>query len=131
MSHRLRPDVAIILEGTTAGDLPDAKDHLKVCGPGQGAVLPFMDNSALYGRELWLELKKLAEQKGIRYQIKKYVSGGTDAGAIQRAAAGTKVAAISAAVRYIHSPSCVASMDDFDEIYKLAAAYLELNRKED
>ena len=62
---------------------------------------------------------------------KKYVSGGTDAGAIQRAAAGTKVAAISAAVRYIHSPSCVASMDDFDEIYKLAAAYLESNRKDD
>ncbi len=128
-SHRIKPDAAIILEGTTAGDLPDAKPHLKVCAPGAGAVLPFMDNSAIYDREMFNELRSLAEKNGIRYQIKQYVSGGTDAGNIQRARAGIPVAAISAAVRYIHSPSCVASIDDFEQIYALAAAFLAAHAK--
>ena len=127
-SHRVAPDTAIILEGTTAGDLPSAKPHLRVCAPGDGAVLPFMDGSAIYDHDLFNEIRAIAEEKGIKYQLKQYVSGGTDAGNIQRARDGVRVAAISAAVRYIHSPSCVAAMSDFDHIYALAAAYLEAHK---
>jgi putative aminopeptidase FrvX len=36
-----------------------------------------------------------------------------------------RVAAISAAVRCIHSPVCVAAAADFEDILKLARAYLE------
>ena len=127
-SHRVAPDTAIILEGTTAGDLPSAKPHLRVCAPGDGAVLPFMDGSAIYDHDMFNEIRAIAEEKGIKYQLKQYVSGGTDAGNIQRARDGVRVAAISAAVRYIHSPSCVAAMSDFDHIYALAAAYLEAHK---
>ena len=101
-SFRVRPDTAIIIEGTTAGDIPEAAKHEKVCSPGKGAVLPFMDPSAVYDQEIFTELCKLAEENGIGYQIKEAVAGGTDAGNIQRAASGTRVANISAAVRYIH-----------------------------
>ncbi len=124
-SFRVRPDTAIVIEGTAAGDIPEAAEHEKVCRPGKGAVLPFMDNSAIYPPELFEELKGIAEKNGINYQVKEYVSGGTDAGAIQRAHAGTRVANVSAAVRYIHSPACVASIKDFEDIYRLAAEYLK------
>lgn len=124
-AYRVAPDVAIILEGTTAGDIPEATKDKKVCGPKKGAVLPFMDNSAVYSPELFRELCAIGDKHGIKYQVKEYVSGGTDAGKIQRSRAGVKVAAISAAVRYIHSPSCVASIDDFEDIYRLAAEYLK------
>ncbi len=122
-TYRIKPDVAIVIEGTTAGDIPEAKPHEKVCGPGKGAVVPFMDNGSIYN--LFGELTAIADANGIKWQTKEYVSGGTDAGTIQRANAGTLVGAISAAVRYIHSPSCVASIADFEDMYRLCAEYLK------
>ena len=125
VSFRVKPDTAIVLEGTAAGDIPEAPKHQKVCSPGKGAVLPFMDTAAIYPSELFRELMDIAEKNGINSQIKEYVSGGTDSGAIQRATSGVRVANISAAVRYIHSPSCVACIKDFEDIYRLAAEYLK------
>jgi len=121
----IEPGIAIILEGTTAGDMPGTEPHRKVCAPGKGPVLPFMDNSAIYDKGIHNLLIKIAEDNGIMWQTKEYVSGGTDAGTIQRTRAGTKVGAISAAVRYIHSPSCVASIKDFEAIYNIASEFLK------
>jgi endoglucanase len=99
------PDIALVLEGTTAADLPDMPDRQKVCGPGKGPVIPFMDGSTVYDRELFELLRALAVENNIPWQTKEYISGGTDAGAIQRSKEGVRVAAISAAVRYLHTPS--------------------------
>ena len=71
------------------------------------------------------EAARLAEEKGIPWQTKTKISGGTDASAIQRSGAGARVAAISAAVRNIHSPSCVFCLADMQRIYDLALAFLE------
>ena len=90
-----------------------------------GAVLPFMDSSSIYDKGLHSLLIKTAEENNIPWQHKEYVSGGTDAGTIQRTGGGIKVGAISAAVRYIHSPSCVASVEDFESIYRLAYEFLK------
>ncbi|MDR1117264.1 MAG: M42 family metallopeptidase [Oscillospiraceae bacterium] len=127
-AHRLAPETAIILEGTTAGDLPGTDEHRRVCAPGRGAVIPFMDGGTLYSPELYRELTGLAVEKGIAWQTKNVISGGTDAGAVQRSRGGVRSAAISAAVRYIHSPSSVACIRDFESIYSLAAAYLYQSR---
>ncbi len=123
-TYEVQPDIAIILEGTTAGDTPGTPAHRKVCSPGKGAVLPFMDNSALYDVGVYKLLSKIADANGIKWQTKEYVSGGTDAGTIQRTAAGIKVGAISAALRNIHSASCVGAIDDFNGIYELAKEFL-------
>jgi len=124
-AHRLRPDVALILEGTTAADLPSQQGNRRVCAPGKGPVIPFMDGGSIYDRGLYGELTALAEELGIPWQTKTWISGGTDASAFQRGASGARVAAVSAAVRYIHSPSCVGSTADFENIYRLVRAYLE------
>ena len=118
------PDLALVLEGTTAADLPDMPSHQRVCAPGKGPVIPFMDGSTVYDRDLFRLLTELADANGIPWQTKKYISGGTDAGAIQRSRTGVRVAAISAAVRYLHTPSSVASLADCEEMLRLARLFL-------
>lgn len=119
------PDIALVLEGTTAADLPAMEDRQKVCAPGKGPVVPFMDGATVYDRGLFELLRDLAEQNRIPWQTKEYISGGTDAGAIQRSKEGVRVAAISAAVRYLHAPSSVASLEDCRHIMTLARLFIE------
>ena len=120
----VKPDIALVLEGTTAADLPAMPAHQKVCAPGKGPVIPYMDGGTVYDRELFQLLRSLAETHGIPWQTKEYISGGTDARTIQRSRNGVRVAAISAAVRYLHTPSSVASIADFDQILSLAELFI-------
>ncbi|NLO48813.1 MAG: M42 family metallopeptidase [Clostridiales bacterium] len=124
-AYRLSPDISVVVEGTTAADLPSQKGADKVCIPGRGPVLPFMDNGAVYDRQLYTQLGKLAEKNNIPWQTKTVISGGTDAQAIQKSRSGVRVAAVSAAVRYIHSPSSVACMQDIENISKLIGLFLD------
>lgn len=118
------PEIALVLEGTTAADSPSMDAHKKVCSPGKGPVIPFMDGGTVYDRGLFELLRGLAEKNAIDWQTKHYISGGTDGAVIQRTREGVRVCAISAAVRYLHAPSCVASARDFELIYKLALAFI-------
>ena len=120
----VKPDIALIVEGTTAADLPSVPASKRVCGLGKGAVIPFMDNMTIYNRELYALLTALADRNGIPWQTKTYISGGTDAGAVQRSRAGVMTAGIAAPIRNLHSPSCVGAVSDFEAVYRLAEAFL-------
>lgn len=120
----VKPDLALILEGTTAADLPGMKPHQKICAPGKGPVIPYMDGATVYDRGLFDLLRTLAEENSIPWQTKEYIAGGTDAGAIQRSREGVRAAAISAAVRYIHSPSSVVALDDCQQMLQLARLFV-------
>ncbi len=119
------PELALVLEGTTAADGPKIPAHKKVCSPGKGPVIPFMDGGTIYDRRLFELLRDLAEKNGIPWQTKEYISGGTDARTIQRSKSGVRVAAISAAVRYLHAPSSVASISDFNNMLKLTRLFVD------
>lgn len=121
----VKPETALILEGTTAADLAGMDENKKVCRVGGGAVVPFMDGGSIYDRELFEELRDLAEENHIPWQTKEYISGGTDAQVIQRRGVGCKVCAISAAVRYLHAPTSVVSLSDCDNILALAEKFIE------
>lgn len=118
------PAIALVLEGTTAADLPAMAAHQRVCAPGKGPVVPFMDGGAVYDRTLFELLRALAESNGLPWQTKQYISGGTDASVIQRSRGGVRVAAISAAVRYLHTPSSVVSLQDCENMLALARIFL-------
>lgn len=120
----VKPEKALILEGTTAADLAGMDEAKKVCRVGGGPVVPFMDGGSVYDRELFEELRDLAEEHQIPWQTKEYLSGGTDAQVIQRRGAGCRVCAISAAVRYLHAPTSVVSLTDCDHILALAEKFL-------
>ncbi len=116
--------VALVLETTTAADLPGVDDHRRVCAPGKGPVISYMDGSTIYDRALFQDLRRLAEDNGIPWQTKEYIAGGNDARTIQRTKQGVRVAAMSAATRYLHSPSSVGSIADFENMLKLTRLFL-------
>ncbi len=118
------PEVALVLETTTAADLPGVEGARRVCAPGKGPVISYMDGSAIYDRGLFEDLRRLAEDHGIPWQTKEYIAGGNDARTIQRSRAGVRVAALSAAVRYLHAPATVGSLDDFENMRKLTRLFL-------
>lgn len=119
------PDIALVLEGTTAADLPGMPGHKRVCAPGKGPVIPYMDGGTVYDRDLYDLLRTQAEQGKIPWQTKEYLSGGTDASAIQRTKEGVRVAGIAAAVRYLHTPTSVVSLEDCENMLILARRFLQ------
>ena len=118
------PEVALVLETSTAADLPMVEDHRKVCAPGKGPVISYMDGGTIYDRGLFEDLRRLAEEHRIPWQTKEYIAGGNDARTIQRTKSGVRVAALSAAVRYLHAPASVGSISDFEAMLKLTRLFL-------
>ena len=121
----VKPEIALVVEGTTASDIPGTPEHMTVCAPGLGPVIPFMDGGTIYDRGLFELLRRLAEENGIPWQTKHRVAGGTDGRTIQRSRQGVRVAGVAAAVRNIHTPSSVASLADCEEMLKLARLFLQ------
>ena len=119
------PEVALVLETTTAADLPGIEGARWVCAPGMGPVISYMDGGTIYDRELFQDLRRLAEDNRIPWQTKEYIAGGNDARTIQRTKTGVRVAALSAAVRYLHAPASVGSIRDFGQMLTLTRAFLE------
>ncbi len=120
----VQPDIAFALEGTTANDAGDVPEPLRVCSCGKGVVISFMDGTSIADAELYRELNALAEREGIAHQPKLAVTGGNDAGAMQRAGVGARACALSVPCRYIHSPASVCALADIEAQHALVKAFL-------
>lgn len=114
-----KPEIAIVLESTTAADLDGVTGADRVCVLGDGPVVSFMDGRTIYDRELYKLAMQTAKENNIPVQTKTAIAGGNDAGAIQTASGGTKVLAISLPTRYIHSGASVVKKSDIDATRKL------------
>ena len=118
------PELALVIEGTTAADLPDSVPHQRVCELGKGAVLTCMDRGSIADRGLFERLRALAEERGIPWQLKQFVSGSNDAAAIQRTKTGVRTTVLSAPVRYVHAPAGLACVRDMEAVRDLARALI-------
>ena len=125
MAFALDPGFAMVLEGTTAADLAEVEGADAVCRVRGGVVLPFMDGATIYDAALFELLRDACTKRGIPWQTKTRVAGGTDAGRIHKSRAGVRVCAAAAPVRYIHSPSSVAAKADCEAVLAAARAFLE------
>lgn len=114
-TYSVAPDVALVLEATTAADLHGVSVDNRVCALGEGPVISFMDTGTLYDKRLF----SAALESGIKCQVKQKVAGGNNAGAIHLTGSGCATLAISLPCRYIHSPSSVARLSDLEDMYKL------------
>ncbi len=113
------PDIAVVVETTTAADIADVTGDKRVCAVGDGPVVSFMDRHTVYDGELYAKIRAVADENNIPNQTKTTVAGGNDAGTIQRTASGIRVAAVSVPCRYLHSSSCVCSLEDAENVHKL------------
>lgn len=120
-----KADYALVLECTSAGDVTNAKPHMTVTRLGAGAAISIMDSSSIADKALRKMLISVAERHKIKYQLKKAATGGNDAGIIHISNGGIRTCSISVPSRYIHSPSSVISLDDFECVKALLKAFLK------
>ncbi len=113
------PDIAVILETTTAGDICGVEGARRACALGDGPVISYMDRGTVYDYDLYRLAMDTAKEHGIPAQTKTLVAGGNDASSIQRTGAGSRVLAISAPTRYLHSPVDVLDRNDVENMQKL------------
>ena len=131
-ADRLHPDAAIVLEGTYAYDVPDPNQEPDAgdlpSNPGtrfgQGAVLTLADRQMITDPRVITFLRETAEANDIAYQVKTMGGGGTDGGAIHIAHAGIPTMPISAPCRYIHTPTALLNLGDYEAVLSLSQAVL-------
>ena len=120
----VKPDTAIILEATGVNDLPGAGRNF-VSKQGEGGTLSLCDRGTVYDMGFINYARRTAEAKGLKCQLKQAFTGGTDAAHIQRALTGVRVLGLSLPTRYIHSASCVARVEDYEQTRELVIAMLQ------
>lgn len=131
-AQRLKPDAAIVLEGTPAYDVPDpnretdAEDLPRNPGTklGDGAVLTLVDGRMISDPRVTRFLQQTAEANEILYQFKTVGGGGTDGGAIHTAHTGIPTMTLSTPCRYIHTPTALLNLDDYGHVLQLSQAVL-------
>lgn len=128
-ANYLKPDIAIVLEGPPALDIPDPlrePDDPDTRNPsnqlGAGPSLTTMDRSMIADPRLLRFVIATAERHGIPYQLRGLRGGGTDAGAIHMSNAGVPSTVISVPCRYVHAPAAMLHRDDYDQTLALLRA---------
>ncbi len=120
---KIRPDMALVLEGTTASDVYGCEEKDYVTHLGGGVCIPVRDRSMIANRRMVDFLKKCADEENIKWQYKNASTGGTDGGAIHITGEGIPTAIIALPCRYIHSPVSVASVRDYEAMLHLADTF--------
>ncbi len=123
-AYAVKPDVAVILESTTAADIDGVTGGDKCCVLGKGPVVSFMDGRTIYDKQIFDLAFEVAKENNIKIQTKTKIAGGNDAGAIQKSGAGCYVAAVSLPCRYIHSGSSVVKIGDIEETHRFLPLFL-------
>ena len=123
-ARRIDPGVCLVLEGTTAGDLPEVKPYVGSCSLRGGAVVSLIDQTTIYNRDFRQQVTNAADQENIKWQYRRGAGGSTDAGAIHKAAEGAVAFGLSVPVRYIHSANSVVYPPDVEETIKMARLVL-------
>ncbi len=123
-AYAVKPDVAVILESTTAADIDGVTGGDKCCVLGKGPVVSFMDGRTIYDKQIFDLAFEVAKENNIKIQTKTKIAGGNDAGTIQKSGAGCRVAAVSLPCRYIHSGSSVVKIGDIEETRRFLPLFL-------
>lgn len=116
-AYQVMPDFAIVLDVTTTGDKPES--HLMEVKLGAGPTIKIKDNSVICHPEVRKLLEDSARKINIPFQYEILERGGTDAGAIHITGGGIPSGAISIPCRYVHSPSEMICMSDYENAVKL------------
>lgn len=124
LGHALDYDLAIALEGTTCNDLGDIPFEKQVCTLGEGVAISAMDRSSIAHARLKAAMERVGTEAGVKWQPKRAVAGGNDAGALQRGAGAKPTLTLSVPCRYIHSPNSVAALSDIEAQGALVEAFM-------
>ena len=120
-AYTVDPEFALVIETTTAADVPEIDENKQVCNLSDGAVISVMDRRTIYDKEMIALAFDCAEKTNIKAQYKRAVAGGNDAGVIHSSRSGVRTLAVSLPCRYLHSPNCVVNKQDCENMLKLVS----------
>lgn len=115
----IKPDAALILEGTTAGDNPENVPEKWATHLGDGAVIFFMHSGVVLNEKIYNIIVNTAKEKNINFQYKMRTVGGTDAARLARTLSGIPAGVLAVPCRYLHSPNTIINLTDYENVYKL------------
>lgn len=107
------PDVAIVLEGPPADDLPGSSSDSLQGKLGGGVQIRLYDPSMIANPRLTELTIETATTHQIPHQIAVRTSGGTDAGAIHQVGRGVPSIVLGVPARYVHSHVSIINIDDY------------------
>jgi endoglucanase len=113
-AHQIQPDVALAVEGTVGADTPGIPAHKCPARLGKGPVISVADKSIIVNPSLVIFMEGVAKALSIPWQHKLPLFGSTDAGAIHVTGKGVLTGIVSVPCRYIHSPSSILDLQDFE-----------------
>lgn len=116
------PDLAIVIDGTATGDTPKGKRMAITLGGG--AAIKTRDFGLIVPPAVRDLLVVRAEEAGIPHQMEVLEGGSTDGKVIQNVLAGVPTGAISYPLRYTHTISETADMNDIQAVTDLLVAVL-------
>ncbi|MEY2821325.1 MAG: M42 family metallopeptidase [Opitutales bacterium] len=117
-----RPDVAIVLEGPPADDVPGLRGPDSQGVLGGGVQLRAYDPTAIMSPRLVDLARAVAAEEGIPVQLAVRRTGGTDARAFQAFGHGVPVIVLGVPARYIHTHQSVVDLDDLRACVALTVA---------
>jgi putative aminopeptidase FrvX len=113
------------LEATTCADRETKKLYSPSTEMGKGPAVTIMDRTMITQRKLLDWVLERAEAHGIPVQLKRTVTGGTDAGRIHLTETGMPSVTVAVPVRYIHAPWGILSRRDFDLYLRLVGVLVD------
>lgn len=118
----LDPQVALAIDVTGATDVPEGDPKLD--GEAKLGAGPIINRGSTISPKVFELLVAAAEDEGIAYAVN--VSAGdthTDMDAAYASRTGVATGLISLAIRYLHTPGEVVSLDDVEAAIRLVAAF--------
>lgn len=110
----LSPDIAVIVDGAPAGDIPAVSGDKRSCSLGKGIVTAFKDARTLYDNALCRRLISLCKEKGIPVQVKRNLSEYSLGEDIHAARGGIRTICAEYPVRYARSSGAVLKISDLE-----------------
>ncbi len=120
-AYGIEPDVALAVDVTLVGDIPECEVPMNCC-LGKGAAVKIRDNSLIAHPKVVKWLETVATKAKITTQREVLPFGGTDAGSIHITRAGVMTGAISIPTRYVHSMTEMADLGDIEACTRLLLA---------
>lgn len=124
-AFRVQPHIGIALDTTIAADYPGSSPDAQVTALGAGVGIKLMDGAMISHPLLVKHFRDLATRHTIPHQLEILPRGGTDGGALQRAATGCAGITLSIPTRYIHTVNEMVHKHDVQAAIDLLAAYLQ------
>jgi endoglucanase len=124
-AFHINPDLAIVVEGSPADDMPGTNREERQCALGAGVQIRVMDSSAILNRKFIDFVVETAEKHGIRCQIAVRRKGGTDAAPIHMHGSGVPTVVLAVPARYVHTHNTIIDISDYLDTLKLVMKLIE------